>query len=76
MNFFDLHDGLGIVSKRAAKAVAFVVLVAAMLFAPVRVWLVNQAIQREQKAIAPITQAYVKTMNQTIASINKPVPHR
>ena len=76
MNFFDFHDGLGIVSQKTAKAVAFVVLVAAMLFAPFRTWLVNQAIQREQRAIAPITQAYVKTMNQTIASMNKPVPHR
>lgn len=76
MNFFDLHDGLGIVSKRAAKAVAFVVLVAAMLFAPVRAWLVNQAMQREQRVVAPIAQAYVKAMNQTIANVDKPVPHK
>ena len=76
MNFFDFHDGLGIVSKRAAKAVACLVLVAAMLFAPVRAWLVNQAIQREQRAVAPIAQAYVKAMSQSLENLNKPVPHK
>lgn len=74
MNFFELHDNLGFISKKAAKVVAVILFAVALSFPSVRVWLLNQATLRAQQRAAPITQAYMKAADQSLENLNKSAP--
>ena len=63
-DFIDFHDTVGLFNKKLAAVIASIVFFGSLFIPSVRTWLLNQAIHHAQARIAPMSKAFLETIQR------------